>query len=277
MKQRMAAWLRTLAARLDPARPPPDTPAAIGRDVGLRDATSHGWFDNDAGVLYPGIPVGPADVVADIGCGDGGAASFCARAGARLLLADIDAPRLEAAGARLEAIAPGRITAVASDANPLPFPDGVATRVVCTEVVEHVPDPGVLLRELARIAAPGALLLLSCPDPRSEEVQKAVAPDLMFRHPNHIRIVGHAELRTLAEEAGFEIVSHTSYGFYWAVWWALFWETGTDFGDERSHPVLEGWARVWNAVLDFPSGRRIRAALDAALPKSQVIVARKTP
>lgn len=294
MKRQLARWLRHAAARLDPmqASPPPplpppqpspppplprpqETAPAIGRDVGLRDATSHGWFDGAAGMVYPGVPVGPQDVVADIGCGDGGAASFCARAGARLLLADIDAPRLAAAAARLEELAPGRITAVASDADPLPFPDAVATRVVCTEVIEHVPDPAVLLGELARIAAPGALLLLSCPDPRSEAVQKSLAPDILFRHPNHIRIVGHAELRALAEAAGFEILSHDFYGFYWAVWWAFFWETGTDFWAEESHPVLEAWARVWSAVLDFPEGHRIRAALDAALPKSQVIVARK--
>ncbi len=283
MRHRFGRALRGWAQLLDPAPPaeiaadaPPDA-SGISRDVGLRDAVMHGWFDGTRGLLYPGVSIDAADVVADIGCGDGGAAAFCAKQGARVLLADVDEPRLQGARARLEAIAPGRIEVAVSDAAPLPFATAVATRVVCTEVIEHVANPAILLAELARIAAPGALLVLSCPDPRSEAVQKLLAPDMLFQHPNHIRVLDRATLCSLIASAGFAVERYDCYGFYWALWWSLFWETKTDFMSWQSHPVLEGWARVWDSVLDWPEGSRIQRALDAALPKSQVVVARRTP
>lgn len=52
---------------------------------------------------------------------------------------------------------------VTGDAAALPLADGVADAVLCTEVIEHVPDERVLVAELARVAKPGAPLLLSAP------------------------------------------------------------------------------------------------------------------
>jgi SAM-dependent methyltransferase len=52
---------------------------------------------------------------------------------------------------------------VTADAAGLPLRDGVADAVLCTEVIEHVPDEHELAGELARIAAPGAALVLSAP------------------------------------------------------------------------------------------------------------------
>lgn len=50
-----------------------------------------------------------------------------------------------------------------ADAGALPVASGVADGVLCTEVIEHVPDERALAAELARIAAPGATLVLSSP------------------------------------------------------------------------------------------------------------------
>ena len=45
----------------------------------------------------------------------------------------------------------------------LPFPDRTFDSVLCTEVLEHTPDPATGLREMARVAKPDALLLLTVP------------------------------------------------------------------------------------------------------------------
>jgi SAM-dependent methyltransferase len=45
----------------------------------------------------------------------------------------------------------------------LPFPDHTFDSVMCTEVLEHTPDPATGLREMARVAKPDALLLLTVP------------------------------------------------------------------------------------------------------------------
>ena len=45
----------------------------------------------------------------------------------------------------------------------LPFPDATFDSVLCTEVLEHTPDPAVGLREMARVSKAGSLLVLTVP------------------------------------------------------------------------------------------------------------------
>lgn len=45
-----------------------------------------------------------------------------------------------------------------ADVHDLPYPDGSFDLVVCTEVLEHVADPPVALRELRRVARDAAIL-----------------------------------------------------------------------------------------------------------------------
>ncbi|MDI9797805.1 class I SAM-dependent methyltransferase, partial [Pseudomonas aeruginosa] len=100
------------------------------------------------------------------------------------------------------------------------------------------------------------------------------AADEYFRKPNHIRVLGEEQFAALVREAGLEILSHSRYGFYWSLWMLLFWEAKVDFGNP-DHPLLEHWARTWQALLDSPRGPAIKQALDAVVAKSQVIIARK--
>ena len=43
------------------------------------------------------------------------------------------------------------------------FADATAGSVICTEVLEHVPDPFAAVREMSRILRPGGLVFLSAP------------------------------------------------------------------------------------------------------------------
>ena len=253
-------------------RPATDTAGAdAGPPVPLLDAMLSGWFKNDSGELFTGFPITGDDVVVDVGCGDGSNLGFAARQGATVVAVDIDADAIETARGILSEF-PSAQFHVAT-AEEIPVGDGEATRVICTEVLEHVDDPAVVVAELVRIGAPGAMYLVTCPDPLHEEMQSHVAPQSYFEKPNHIRRIERDELVGLMEAGGLEVLSQETYGFYWSIWWALFWAADVDLGE--SHPLLDGWSNVWRQLLETDRGKLLKEQLDEFLPMSQLIIARK--
>lgn len=60
---------------------------------------------------------------------------------------------------------------VRADVGSLPFRGGTADAVLHTQVLEHVPDPGQVLAELARVLKPGGVLYLTAPQGWSEHQQ----------------------------------------------------------------------------------------------------------
>lgn len=59
----------------------------------------------------------------------------------------------------------------ASDATALPLADGSVDLVLSLELVEHVPEPAAVLREIARVLKPGGTVILSVPStvPRHDD------------------------------------------------------------------------------------------------------------
>jgi len=253
---------------------PPELPP-LEFDPLLTDATQSGWFDRERRWLFTEFPIGPGDRVLDIGCGDGTYAHFCTEMGAEVLLADVDAASLRAAEERIRSAHPELVSSVLlSETGRLPLPDDSFTRVVAMEVMEHLDDWQSFLDGLVRVGRPGALYLLSVPGPEGEWLQKGVAPAYLFEKPNHINIFEREEFRQIIESAGLEVVHQAYYGFFWTVWWMLFWSTGRELGD-AAPPVADYWLQTWARLLHAPHGERIKHALDQVLPKNQIVVARK--
>lgn len=274
----MLSLLKKLtAAKPAPAPAQPVAPVASKVDsyqLGLYDAKLSGWFNQDTNELFKGFVVSAEDTLLDVGCGDGGNVHFCGMRGAKIIIADIDAAKVEVTRQCLSDTPARDVECYVTDCNPLPIADATATRVVSTEVIEHVDDPQQFLAELVRVGKPGALYLLSVPHPSSEDLQKDIAAAEYFQKPNHIRILSEEQFKTLVSDAGLEIVSHSQYGFYWSMWMLLFWEAKVDLSNP-DHPLLNHWAETWQALLASPRGAQIKQALDAVVAKSQVIIARK--
>lgn len=259
--------------------PPPPTVmdpdnSPVAANFTFEDARLSGWFSQQTGELLKGFPIRAEDSVLDVGCGDGTFINFCAQFGAEITFADIDAEKILQVEARLRQSAARALHPLVTDANPLPLPDAYASKVIAMEVMEHVDDPAQFLRELVRVGKPGALYLLSVPDAVSEGVQQELAPPTHFQKPNHINIFTREEFERLVLDSGLVIEKKATYGFYWAVWWAFFWTCDQDLAPPW-HPLLENWARTWEAMLKTPDGPRIKSALDKVMPKSQAIIARK--
>ena len=245
-------------------------------DCGLIDDTRRGWYNQARGELAPGFAITPEDVVVDVGCGTGDVSAFAASFGADVISTDIDPAKIENVKRKFaqRGLNAGSFQAFVSDSNPLPLADKTASKVISMEVMEHVDDPAHFLAELVRIGKPGAAYLITVPDPVAETVQTAFAPSKYWQKPNHLRIIQRDELDRLIENAGLQIEQHTHTGIFWSMWWIFFWASEQEFGAPQG-PVLENWTRTWHELLKLPQGDAARQALDAFMPKSQVIVARK--
>jgi acetyltransferase-like isoleucine patch superfamily enzyme/SAM-dependent methyltransferase len=251
--------------------------SSISGWVGLRDEVMSGWFNRATGELAKGFPVSADDIVLDVGCGEGGKATFSAERGAHLILCDIDPRNIAAARARLSAFPGLRLDTYVTDGNPLPLADGTATRIVCTEVLEHVEDPAALLAEMVRVGQPGALYLISVPATVHELLQKKLARPEYFEKPSHIRIFQPGEMAELIGNAGLTLVDTSKFGFFRALWLAFFWQCDIPASElaNASHPTLDSWAQTWNQVLAGRDGALIQAALNKVLPKSELFIAQK--
>ena len=102
-------------------------------------------------------PLHPATVL-DAGCGEGYVTEWLAGA--------LDTSVITAVDGRGEALLALRdrnptIRVLKSDLRALPFADDSFELVVCTEVLEHVPEPSAVLRELSRVSA--AYLFITVP------------------------------------------------------------------------------------------------------------------
>jgi SAM-dependent methyltransferase len=102
----------------------------------------------------------------DVGCGSGGPALFLARqAGCRVTGVDVSAPGIQAG--RTLARRAGLDAKVhfrrADVREPLPFPDGAFSALVCLDAMCHLPERGRLLGEWRRALRPGGRMLYTDP------------------------------------------------------------------------------------------------------------------
>lgn len=259
---------------------------AATENCGLVDAVRGGWFQNETNELFRGFPISAEDIVLDVGCGGGGASLFCARRGAHVIFTDSDASKVKALRVQLQSSAARQVDGIVSDSLPLPLPDAHASRIIALEMLEHVERPAEILRELYRVGRPGALYFLSVPAKQSELLQQAVAPATHFQTPNHINIFSDESFSELVRSAGLEIMARHSYGFFWTIWMMLYWTAARAEGRDLNgathnqlvapYPALaDDWSALWHKAIELPDGHTLAATMDKALPKTQIILARK--
>jgi 2-polyprenyl-3-methyl-5-hydroxy-6-metoxy-1,4-benzoquinol methylase len=103
--------------------------------------------------------------VLDLGCGEGFGAALLADVAESVTGIDVDARTVE--HARLNYGGPGLDFRVASATDLADFPDDSFEAVAAFEIIEHVDDQAALMSEVARVLAPGGLVVASTPDRRA--------------------------------------------------------------------------------------------------------------
>jgi SAM-dependent methyltransferase len=217
------------------------------------------------------------DLVVDIGCGDGQVCALAGQSGAEVIGIDIGAKFIEEAVQRMRLTPARGFRGIVSNCDPVPLPDGIASVVLCTEVLEHVDIPERLLADLVRIGKPGARYLLSVPDPVSEAIMRVAAPRWYFE-ANHQRVYGREEFHTLVTAAGLEAKEHLYFGFPEAMAWFVRMLYGMENADALPPPppsLLSDWDQFVSRLAAMPRGLDVLHALSQYVPKSHVLIAEK--
>jgi SAM-dependent methyltransferase len=204
---------------------------------------------------YDRLHLQRGDKVLDLGCGFGRHAFEAARRGANVVA--LDAGRDEVQGvaatfaAMLEAgeLKSGSLhtAAVQGDALHLPFPDGSFDRVICSEVLEHIPDDEGAMRELTRVLRAGGTMAITVPRFGPELLNWALSDEYHNVPGGHIRIYRRSVLEGRLRSTGMRTTGHHyAHGLHSPYWW-LKCLVGTTNED---HPLVKGYHRllVWDIV-----------------------------
>ncbi len=174
--------------------------------------------------LLLGLDLRPGLSVLDAGCGPGtdlpAAAALVGPTG-RVVGVDHDATMVEAA--RRRCAGDPQVEVVTGDLHALPLPDGDVDRARADRVLQHVPDPALAVRELARVVRPGGLVALADPDWETLVVDApddaGLATSRAFTRWTCDHVVRNASigrrLSRLADRAGLEVRSVTSHPSVW--------------------------------------------------------------
>jgi SAM-dependent methyltransferase len=106
-----------------------------------------------------------------------------------------------------------------SDITRLPFAGESFDIVICSEVLEHIPDHGQAAREIIRVLKPGKSLVVSVPRYLPERICWALSKDYHTEKGGHIRIYRKRELIGLLESVGARCIdigwAHALHSPYW--------------------------------------------------------------
>jgi len=102
----------------------------------------------------------------------------------------------------------------------LPFPDGTFDKIICSEVLEHIPDYKQAINEIERVLKPGGTLAVSVPRWFPEQVCWALSDDYHNEPGGHVRIFREGELKGAVQAKGLRFFyRHWAHGLHSPYWW----------------------------------------------------------
>jgi SAM-dependent methyltransferase len=232
---------------------------------------------------YEQLGLEKGDRVLDLGCGFGRHAFEAARRGANVIALDAGRDEVEGVAAIFAAMVEAgelaadslHATVVQGDALHLPFGDDAFDRVICSEVLEHIPDDRAAMKELARVLKPGATMAITVPRFGPELVNWALSDEYHNVPGGHIRIYRRSVLNERLTSTGLVVTGHHyAHGLHSPYWWLKCFVGTTN--DEHRLVRLYHRLLVWD-IVKAPAVTRFAEWVLAPLMGKSVVVYLKKP
>ena len=228
------------------------------------------------------LEVQPGDRVLDLGCGFGRHAYEFARRGASIVALDAGHDEVAQVRATLGAMGEAgeidvaaKIGVIQGDALHLPFPDGTFDRVICSEVLEHIPDDDAALAELSRVLAPNGTMAITVPRFGPELVNWALSEEYYDTPGGHVRLYRRSVIFDRLASAGLvPYTTHHAHGLHSPYWWikcAVGPKNDEHWLVKQYHKLL-----VWDIVKGPQTTKIAEKILAPIMGKSFVIYLKKT-
>lgn len=217
-----------------------------------------------------------AERILDVGCGEGRhTITACMLEQVDAVGVDLNIDDLKTTRQRFAEFArpdcTGRLVLSVADGGRLPFDDDSFDRVICSEVLEHIPDYRGVIRELNRVLKPGGMLAVSVPRFVPEWICWKLSDEYHAQEGGHIRIFNARQLRQDIEECGLiHVRRHWAHSLHVPYWWlkCLCWrEEGEDARVVRMYHRL----LVWDLMKQPRITRWLETLLDPVMGKSVVM------
>lgn len=218
--------------------------------------------------------------VLDIGCGAGRHSFEALRRGARAVAGDLDDVALKdvaqlGAAMIAEDQAPlgARLDCIRADALHLPFENDSFHRVIASEVMEHIPNDEVAMREVHRVLKPGGVAVVTVPRRWPERINWLLSDEYHSNVGGHVRIYSRDELESKLQRVELHpFTHHYAHALHTPYWW-LKCAVGVDrdlFITKAYHSFL-----VWDLTKRPFVTRATEQVLDPLMGKSLVVYSRK--
>lgn len=229
---------------------------------------------------YNILGIRDGDIVLDVGCGEG-RHSIQACQSAQCTVCSLDLDQNNAVRTKYflnltekDGKNRSKWLSMRGNATCMPFPDNCFDKIICSEVMEHIPDDQAVIKECKRMLKHDGILAISVPTYFSETIFWTISKQYHNQPGGHIRKYRLKQIRSILKDSGFNVFRiHREHALH-----VPYWFLRCLFGinrDKASIPSLYHKFLVWDIKTGSKPVRLLENALNPLFGKSVVLYANK--